>query len=549
MSTRQLQADVVIAGAGLAGIVTAYELLDHGKSVLLIDKDRPEKFGGLAKESFGGVHMIDTPHQRRSGIRDNPELAWKDWLECARFGENDHWPKRWAKFYCDNSIEYIWNFLTSKGIEFLPIVNWTERGLYRPYNTVPRWHITWGTGFEIIARLAAALDAHPRRKVLEILFEHEVNGIEIQGGRAVAFLGKSMRDGTPFLARGENLVIASGGICGGDLSKVRENWFKEWGPPPPIILNGAHDYGDGLLHDKVQELGGNVTHLDKQWHYAAGIHRPGNRRPHDGISLVPPRSALWMNAKGERIGPTPLVSYTDTRYLVEQICKQPGQYSWQVLNRKIALKELGVSGCDYMTAFRYKKKLLLLKHLLFGNRELLDRLIRECPDDIVVANSLPELVDKMNEHSLFGLKVDLKTIEYYIREYDDQIERGPGYFNDEQLRRLLVYRRYRGDKIRTAKFVRILDPKAGPLIAIREFILSRKSLGGIQTDLDCRVLRPDGTPIFGLFAVGEAAGFGGGGIHGLGSLEGTFLGGCVLTGRVAGKVLAGKTVTTSLAGV
>jgi predicted oxidoreductase len=540
MDARSYQADVVIAGAGLAGLVTACELLDHGKSVLLIDKDRPEKLGGLARESFGGVHMIDTPLQRRSGIRDDPELAWKDWQECARFGPLDRWPRAWARLYCERSAGYIWDFLAQKKVTFLPIVNWVERGLYRPYNTVPRWHVTWGTGWEIVSRLVAALDAHPNRRRLELVFEHEVNAIETSGGRAVAFAGRRLADGEAFRAHGEQLVVASGGICGGDLGKVRANWYAPWGQPPEVLLNGAHDYGDGLLHDRVQELGGNLTHMDKQWHYPAGIHKPGNRRPDDGISLVPPRSALWMNANGERIGPTPLVSYTDTRYLVEQICKQPGQYSWQVMNRKIALKELGVSGCDYMTAFRHKKKLLLARQLLFGNRELVDRLVAECPDDIVVAGSLPELVGKMNERSLHGCKVELERLEYYIREYDDQIDRGPGYYNDEQLRRITVYMSYRGDRVRTCRFQKILDPKAMPLMAIREFILARKSLGGIQTDLEGRVLRPDGTPVDGLRAVGECAGFGGGGIHGLGSLEGTFLGGCVLTGRVTARAIAGK---------
>lgn len=542
MSPRTYQADVVIAGGGLAGLVTAYELLDHGRSVLLIDKDKADKLGGLAKESFGGVHMIDTPLQRRSGIRDDPDLAWKDWQECAHFGPADRWPKAWAKLYCDTSRECIWDFLSQKKVSFLPIVNWVERGLYRPLNTVPRWHVTWGTGWEIVSRVVDALEAHPNRAKLEMLFEHEVNEIEIAAGRAVSFAGRAMAGGEAFRARGEQLVIASGGICGGDLSKVRDNWYAPWGAPPKELLNGAHDFGDGLLHDRVRALGGNLTHLDKQWHYPAGIHKPGNRRPSDGISLVPPRSALWMNARGERIGPTPLVSYTDTRFLVEQICKQPGQYSWQVLNRKIALKELGVSGCDYMTAFRHKKKLLLAQQLLFGNRELVDRLIAECPDDIVVAGSLPELVDKMNERSLYGHRVDLETLEYYVREYDDQIDRGPGYYNDEQLRRITVYMSYRGDKVRTCRFQKILDPRARPLIAIREFILARKTLGGIQTDLEGRVLRADGTPIDGLRAVGESAGFGGGGLHGLGSLEGTFLGGCVLTGRVTARAIAGKTI-------
>jgi predicted oxidoreductase len=298
-------------------------------------------------------------------------------------------------------------------------------------------------------------------------------------------------------------------------------------------------------------LGGNITHLDKQWHYAAGVHHPAKRKAFDGLSLVPPRSALWMNALGQRIGPMPLVAYGDTRMLVESIVKQPGQYSWQVMNWKIAAKELAVSGSEHMIAFVKKSKLMLLKHILFGNNELVERLIRESPDDFVTADSLPELVQKMNEKSLYGLKVDLASMERDIKAYDDMIDRGPAYHNDDQLRRIANFRTYQGDKIRTSKFQKILDPKAGKLIAIREFILSRKSLGGIQTDLQCRVLRTDGNPIDGLYAVGEAAGFGGGGIHGLGSLEGTFLGSCVLTGRVAAKTIAskGSAVPKSVSGV
>jgi predicted oxidoreductase len=539
MGDRAYQADVVIAGGGLAGIVTAYELLDHGKKVLLIDKDKRENFGGLAKESFGGVHLIGTPHQKRGGIKDSPELAYQDWESYAGFGEGDQWPRRWAKFYCENSYEYIYRFMDHKKIEFLPVVNWPERGVFHPGNSVPRWHITWGTGFEIIYRMLNALEAHARRGNLELLFDHEVADVEMTNGRATALVGRNLVDASAFVARGEHVVIASGGICGGDLSKVRKHWFPDWGQPPEVILNGAHIYADGLLHDRVSALGGNLTHLDKHWHYAAGVHHPKKRKPHDGLSLVPPRSALWLNARGERIGPLPLVGYTDTRFLVESIVRQPGKYSWQLLNWKIASKELAVSGSDYMTAFRNKNKLLLLKHLVFGNRQLVERLLKECPDDFVIANSVPELVEQMNQRSLFGIKVDGQAVEAAVREYDGQIERGPAYHNDDQLRRIANFRQYRGDRIRICKFQKIVDKKAMPLLAIREFILSRKSLGGIQTDLQCRVLKPDGAPIAGLFAVGEAAGFGGGGIHGRGSLEGTFLGGCVLTGRVAGKTIAG----------
>lgn len=532
------EADVVIAGGGLAGLCTAHEALGRGLSVLVVDKDVPERLGGLARESFGGVHLVGTRHQRRMGIRDSVELAWEDWQRCAQFGPGDDWPRRWARHYCERSGD-VFRFLDEKGVEFLPVVNWPERGVHGPLNSVPRWHIAWGTGRELVARVLAALEAHPRRTRLKLVFEHEVDDVELAGGRAVAFLGRRLGDGRAFRARGEHLVVASGGMCGGDLSKVRAHWYAGWGEPPEVLLNGAHPYGDGLLHDRVAAKGGVLTHLDLHWHYAAGVHHPAKRRPHDGLSLVPPRSALWLNARGERIGPQPLVGYTDTRFLVEKILGQPGRYSWQVMNWRIAARELAVSGSDYMTAFTRKSKLLLLKQLLFGDGELVARLARECPEDFVVARSLPELVRGMNERSLFGLAVDGAALEAAVRAWDAQIDRGPAFFNDDQLRRIQNHRAYRGDRLRVCKFQKILDERAMPLVAIREFILSRKSLGGIQTDLGCRVLAQDGAPLAGLYAVGEAAGFGGGGIHGRGALEGTFLGSCVLTGRVAAQTIAG----------
>jgi predicted oxidoreductase len=527
---------IVIAGGGLAGIVTAYELLGRGRRVLLIDKDKRENFGGLAKESFGGVHMIGTPHQRRLRIHDSPELAWSDWQSVANYDPGDEWPRAWGKFYCENSLEYIFEFLDRVKIGFLPLVNWPERGLYAPGNTVPRWHIVWGTGYEIIHRLLAALESHPQRANLELLFDTEVSAVEMTNGRATGVICRKMESGAEVRIAAEHVVIASGGVCGGDLSCVRANWHKPWGDPPQKLLNGAHRYGDGMLHSGVAALGGAVTHLDLHWHYAAGVHHPAKRRPDDGLSLVPPRSALWLNARGERImNPGPMPVYLDTRQLVASVLAQPGQYSWQVMNWKIAIKELGVSGGDYMTAFRYKKKLRLAADLAFGNKELVDRLIRECPDDIVVADNLDDLMERMNQKSLYGLQIDRARMAADVRAWDGMIDRGPAYFNDEQLRRISNALLYRGDRVRTCKFQKIVDPNALPLIAIREFILSRKSLGGIQTDLQCRVLRAsDGQPIPGLYAVGEAAGFGGGGIHGKGSLEGTFLGGCVLSGRLAG---------------
>jgi predicted oxidoreductase len=549
MPIQDYKTGIAIVGAGLAGIVAAYEMLNFGCRVLLIDKDRQENLGGLAKQSFGGVHMIDTPHQRRLKIKDSPELAWRDWERVADYGANDDWPRRWAKLYCENSREYIFEFLDSKQVKFLPLVNWAERGICGPGNTVPRWHITWGTGYEIIERLLSALEAHPHRRNLTFLFDTEIAAIETANGRATGLRGRAMTSNDEVWVSAEHIVIASGGICGGDLSRLRANWYKPWGDPPLKLLNGAHDFGDGMLHERVASLGGALTHLDLHWHYAAGIHHPAKRRPNDGLSLVPPRSALWFNARGDRImTPGPMPAYGDTRHLVQSVLSQPGQYSWQVMNWKIAIRELAVSGCDYMTAFRFKDRRALLKSALFGNKELVQRLIRECPDDIVVAGTLEQLMDRMDEKSLYGYRLDRANMDAAIRSWDDMIARGPAFHNDDQLRRIANFRAYRGDRIRICNFQPILDAGALPLIAIREFILARKSLGGIQTDLQGRVLRAgDGQPIPGLYAVGEAAGFGGGGIHGKGSLEGTFLGGCILTGRVVGRSLgkySGNPVTT-----
>ena len=532
------QVDVVIAGGGLAGLVTAFELLDHGKRVLILDRDEPSALGGLAKRSFGGVMFVDTPHQRKLGLRDSPELAWSDWLSFADFGSEDEWPRRWARAYVERSRDLIFDWLTARGVEFLPVVNWAERGLFQPGNSVPRWHIAWGTGWGIVEAVVAGLEAHPNRDRLEIRFGHRVERLIEAAGAIVGCAGVREDDGEPFEVRAEHVVLASGGICGGDLSRVRAHWYRPWGEAPEHLLNGSHRFADGMLHDAAAAQGAALTHLDLQWHYAAGVRQKGGDVQDAGISLVPPRSALWLDARGRRFGPLPLMGYTDTRYVVEQICRSVGQYSWQVLNWKIAIKELAVSGSDYMTAFRYKRKLELVKHLVFGNRELVERLIAET-DDFVVADSLPELMERMDALSLGGLLLDRDGMAADIRAYDAQIERGPRYFNDDQLRRIANFRQYRGDRLRTCAFQRIDDPKARPLIAIREFILSRKSLGGIQTDIGSRVLRGSGEPIPGLYAVGETAGFGGGGIHGKGSLEGTFLGSCVLNGRLAGRAIAG----------
>ena len=529
--------DVVIVGAGIAGIVCAIELLDQGKRVLLLDRDQPDQLGGLAKRSFGGMFAVDTPEQRRMGIRDNVELALADWQSFASFDHHAQWPQRWARAYVSHCTEHMYWWLRGKGIRYLPMPNWVERGQFTPGNSLPRFHIVWGTGKKLAETLIGHLQQHRNVSSLELRFGQCVKGLLRDGVTVVGCHGIEETSGRPFEFHAEATVVAAGGI-NGNLDRVRNNWHADGGSPPEVLLNGSHRFADGTLHDAAAGAGAQITHLDKMWNYAAGVHHYAPMHPFAGLSLVPPRSALWLNWRGERIGPQPLVSGFDTRDLVSQVCRQQRQYSWQIMNRRIALKELAVSGAEHNPSIRDESRFGLLRDLLFGNRWLVDTLIERCPD-VVIAQTLPELVERMN--ALQGdTAVELGTVEDEVHHYDARV-RQPGRFqNDEQLRRIAFLRQYRGDRMRTCKRQPILDGKALPLIAIREFIISRKSLGGIQTDLASRALDASGKPIGGLYAIGEGAGFGGGGIHGLRALEGTFLGGCVLTARAAAAALDGR---------
>jgi predicted oxidoreductase len=530
------QADVLVVGAGIAGIVTALELAEAGLRVLVIDRDDEAALGGQARESFGGMFFVDTPEQRRAGIRDNIDLAYADWLAFAHFDADDHWPRAWARAYVEHCTQDVYRWLRGRGVRYFPVPHWVERGLYTPGNSVPRFHMVWGTG----RALADNLIAHLRRWVptrVELRFGLRVERLLCDGGRITGCAGVTEHDSEPFELHAPVVVIAAGGI-NGDLGRVRANWHRDWGTAPTQLLNGSHRFADGRLHDAARAAGAVVTHLDRMWNYAAGVAHPSPRYPDHGLSLVPPRSALWLDWRGQRIGPVPMISGYDTRELVTQVCRSGRGYSWQVLNRTIALKELGVSGAEFNPGFRGRKVLRVLRELLFGSRWLVDTLCRDCPD-IVVADTLPELVARMNALAGEGA-VDGDALAATVAAYDAQIARGPRFHNDDQLRRIAHLRQWRGDRLRTCRFQAIADPRAGSLIAIRARILSRKSLGGIRTDLHSRVLSAADQPIPGLYAVGEAAGFGGGGSHGLRALEGGFLGCCVLSARRAAQTISGR---------
>jgi predicted oxidoreductase len=527
------EAEVVVIGGGLAGIVTALELLDAGKRVVLVDAASRDRFGGLALWSFGGMFFVDSPEQRKSRIKDSVDLAMRDWVRYGELDPNDVWPYRWAEAYVHRCTEEVRGWLAERGVSFFRAVNWTERGYFVPGNSVPRFHIVWGTGEGLVLALIALLEEHEKAGRLRLHFNHSVDGFTQSAGQIIGCHGT--HEAGAFEACGDAVVIASGGLAGNQ-DKVRALWPRDqWGEPPEPMLNGSIPEADGRLLDQAAALGANLTHLPKMWNYAAGVRHWAPPFPNYGLSLVPGKSQVWVNYQGRRFVDPPLVGSYDTLLLIDRICRERKKYSWQIMNRKIANKEFALSGAEFNEAVREKNLLAFLLRLLRGNGEQVQEFIDHCPD-FVTAKTIPELADKMN--ALTGANdVDASLLERDIAEYDANIARGPKLHNDDQLRRIAHVRQYLGDRLRTCNMARILDPAAMPLIAIRTQILTRKSLGGIQVDLDAKVLDKQGSPVPNLFAVGEACGFGGGGMHGRRALEGTFLGGCVYTGRVAARAI------------
>lgn len=524
--------EVVVIGAGLAGIATALELLDLNVPVLLLDGSPDGKPGGQANEAFGGMLLSDTPEQARNKIKDSPELLLADWHNAACFGSDDHWPKRWAELYAEQNRPMIYDWLQQRGIRFFPSVQWVERGLYGNGNRVPRYHIAWGCGRGLVQTLLKTLESHPNRKQLTLLSGHRVSSLNLSDGKVTGCQGET------FSVSAAQTVVCTGGI-NGNLDKVREHWDPCYGPAPTSLLSGSSPDADGAMHDEVTRVGGQVLNLNQMWNYAAGIRHPDPAFPNHGLSLIPPRSALWLDCHGRRIGPMPLITGFDTHDLCKQVGNLPGQISWQVMNYRIAVRELAVSGTDTNPDFRDKKFLRVIWNTLRGgDPALMDWLIERCPD-VVSANTPEELAEKMNQ-AAGSNNVYAGDMIRDIRAYDSNLARGKRLHNDDQIRRLIQLRNWLPDRFRTCNLQPIIDASAGPLIAIREQLISRKSMGGMQTDTHSRVLNQAGEAIPGLYAAGEATGFGGGGISGIRSLEGTFLSNCILNGRRAAQSIAGQ---------
>jgi len=529
------QADVLIIGGGIAGIVTALELLEGGRSVVLVDRDTPQRFGGLARWAFGGMAIVGTPEQRRMKVADSPELALADWRRFGELGGDETWPLAWAACYVEDSREHIYDWLTSLGLKWIPAVNWVERGSSIRGNSVPRYHMLWGAGLELVETLIARLQSHAASGRLKLLHQHRALELERRDGAIVGCHGVDEAAGADFSVAADLTVIATGGI-NGSTAQVRRHWPPTWPPPPATLLNGAHPYSDGGIHAAAARHGAVLSHVNDMWNYAAGIPHPQPHFEGHGLSLVPCKSGLWLDPDGEPVGPAPMVTGFDTHEMCRQVAGHP--YTWQVLNWRIAAKELAISGSQHNPRIVAHQPIRFLLDLLLAN----DRLVRQMTTEsteFLTADSPEELADRMNRLA-GGQRIEGQRLAQRVREYDAILADPERRARDPAQQRIAELRRWRGDRLRTCNLQALGDTRAGPLLAIRLHLVSRKSLGGIQTDLQSRALTADGAALPGLFAVGEAAGFGGGGASGKRSLEGTFLSGCILTARKAAAAILGS---------
>ncbi|HEX4728527.1 MAG TPA: FAD-binding dehydrogenase [Jatrophihabitans sp.] len=543
-------ADVIVVGAGLAGLVATAELADAGRTVLLLDQEPERSLGGQAFWSFGGLFLVDSPEQRRLRIADSLELARQDWQGSAGFDrDTDHWPRQWAEAYLDFAAGEKRSWLHAQGIRSFPVVGWAERGGYLATghgNSVPRFHVTWGTGpgvLEPFIRRVRQAEADGR---VRLLFRHRVDELTSTGGVLDGVRGQllspsgadrgrpSSREAIGEFQFGAQAVLVTSGGIGGNHDLVRRNWPARLGEPPRRMVAGVPAHVDGRMLQIAQQAGGRVVNEDRMWHYTEGLQNFAPIWDNHGIRILPGPSSLWFDARGQRL-PVPLFPGFDTLGTLAHLMRTGYDYSWFVLNQRIIGKEFSLSGSEQNPDLTGRSVRGVLGRGRGGGPAPV-LAFQQHGADFVTAPTLPELVAGMN--ALTGEQlIDCADLERQIQARDREI--GNRYSKDLQVTAIRGARGYLGDRlIRVAAPHRILDPAAGPLIAVRLNILTRKSLGGLETDLAGRVLTSTGDPLPGLYAAGEVSGFGGGGMHGYRSLEGTFLGGCIFSGRTAGRAAA-----------
>jgi len=547
-----VDADVIVVGAGLAGLVAAAEVADAGKRVVLLDQEPEQSLGGQAFWSFGGLFLVDSPEQRRMGVKDSLELARQDWMGSAAFDRpEDHWPRQWAEAYLDFAAGEKRSWLRGMGHRLFPVVGWAERGDGRADghgNSVPRFHITWGTGPGIVEPFERRVRAAVANGLLDLRFRHRVDELVQTGGTVTGVRGAvlepsnvlrgqaSSRVGVgEFELSAQAVIVTSGGI-GGNHDLVRRAWPARLGEPPARMVAGVPAHVDGRMLAITEETGGHVINPDRMWHYVEGLRNWDPVWENHGIRILPGPSSLWLDARGRRL-PAPYFPGFDTLGTLEHLMRTGHDYSWFVLTQKIIEKEFALSGSEQNPDLTGKSIPQVLGRVRSGAPGPVEA-FKQHGEDFVVADTLPELVAGMNALTGDGL-LDAAEVERVVLARDRELDNE--FSKDAQVTAIRGARRYRGDRlVRVATPHRLLDPKAGPLIAVRLNILTRKTLGGLETDLSGRVLRAGGEPLPGVYAAGEVAGFGGGGMHGYNSLEGTFLGGCLFSGRTAGRAAAAQ---------
>jgi predicted oxidoreductase len=546
-----MDADVIVVGAGLAGLVATAELADAGRTVLLLDQEPEQSLGGQAFWSLGGLFLVDSPEQRRMGIKDSYDLALQDWMGSAQFDrESDHWPRRWAEAYVDFAAGEKRQWLHDQGLRLFPVVGWAEHGDGRAGghgNSVPRFHLTWGTGPGVVAPFERRVREAVAKGLVTLAFRHRVDDLVKTGGVVTGVRGAVLADddmdrGRPsnrdvvrdFEYAAQAVIVTSGGI-GGNHDQVRKQWpVERLGPAPKFMVAGVPAHVDGRMQFITEASGGEIINPDRMWHYTEGLRNWDPIWDNHGIRILPGPSSLWLSATGERF-PAPYLPGFDTLGTLGAILRTGYDYSWFVLTQKVIEKEFALSGSEQNPDLTGKDIRLLLSRVRPGAPGPVEA-FKQHGEDFVVADSLEDLVTGMNRvagSSLITVESLRKTVTERDRELDNSFSK------DAQITFIRGHRSYRGDKlIRTASPHKFLDPRNGPLIAVRLNILTRKTLGGLHTDLDARVLQPSGEPLPGVYAAGEVAGFGGGGVHGYNALEGTFLGGCIFSGRTAGRAAA-----------
>lgn len=546
----RLDADVIVVGAGLAGLVAAAEAADAGRSVLILDQEGEQNLGGQAFWSLGGLFFVDSPEQRRLGIHDSHALALRDWMATAGFDRaDDHWPRQWAASYVDFAAGEKRAWLHAQGMRWFPAVGWAERGAAGASasgNSVPRFHVTWGTGSGVLEPFIRRVRAHQQAGRISFRFRHRVRGLHITAGAVHGVWGdvlapttvargvSSTRDVSADFTLGATTVIVTSGGIGGNHELVRRHWpVQRLGAPPGFMLSGVPEHVDGLLQEQVATACARLINSDRMWHYTEGVRNWDPIWPRHGIRILPGPSSLWLDPEGRRL-PFPNIPGADTLGTLQYITTHDFPYTWFVLNRAIIKKEFALSGSEQNPDLTGKSIRLTLRRIGSAVQAPVQAFM-DRGEDFVVRDSLRDLVAGMN--ALVGNdRLAYDTVATIVQDRDAQVHNVAG--KDPQLAIVRSARSILSERlIRIAKPAPILDPRDGPLIAVRLNVVTRKSLGGLETDLDGRVLGHDGTPIPGLYAAGEVAGFGGGGVHGYRSLEGTFLGGCIFSGRAAGRAV------------